>query len=115
MLLNSTAAADAEERIQNRTRAIKAMKLSYVTAVRMSIANLFAENNREKLEDEIEWLKNEALKTPLQGIIAAQEGMKLRQDFSEFFITAKFPKLIILGEKDPVLNYEDTKKNNRKF
>ncbi|CCG54585.1 Probable hydrolase [Flavobacterium indicum GPTSA100-9 = DSM 17447] len=109
VLMNSTSRADSEERILNRTRAIKAVKQNYVAAVRMSIANLFSEENRELLIDEIEWVKNEALQTPLQGIIAAQEGMKLRNDREVILHFAPYPILLILGKQDPVLNYEENK------
>ena len=106
-LLNSTSRADSEERIANRTRAIKAVKQNYVAAVRMSIANLFSEENRTKLSEQIEWVREEALQTPLQGIIAAQEGMKLRKDREVILHFATYPILLILGKKDPVLNYEE--------
>lgn len=109
VLMNSTSRADSEERILNRTRAIKAVKQNYVAAVRMSIANLFSEENRELLAEEIEWVKNEALQTPLQGIIAAQEGMKLRNDREVILHFAPYPILLILGKKDPVLNYDENK------
>jgi predicted alpha/beta hydrolase family esterase len=62
-LLNSTARADSEERKQNRDRAIKAVKHSFINFISLSIANLF-EGNRERLVDEIENVKNKALKTP---------------------------------------------------
>lgn len=107
VLLNSTSRADSDERIANRTRAIKAVKQNYVAAVRMSIANLFSEENREKLIDQIEWVREEALQTPLQGIIAAQEGMKLRKDREVLLHFAPYPILLILGKKDPVLNYTE--------
>ena len=107
VLLNSTSRADSEERIANRTRAIKAVKQNYVAAVRMSISNLFSEENREKLISQIEWVREEALQTPLQGIIAAQEGMKLRKDREVILHFATYPILLILGKKDPVLNYEE--------
>ncbi len=107
VLLNSTSRADSKERIANRTRAIKAVKQNYVAAVRMSIANLFSEENREKLVEQIEWVREEALQTPLQGIIAAQEGMKLRKDREVLLLFASYPILLILGKKDPVLNYEE--------
>ena len=107
VLLNSTSRADSEERITNRTRAIKAVKQNYVAAVRMSISNLFSEENREKLIAQIEWVREEALQTPLQGIIAAQEGMKLRKDREVILHFATYPILLILGKKDPVLNYEE--------
>lgn len=109
VLLNSTARADSEERKANRDRAIKAVKQSFVNFVSLSIANLFSESNRERLSSEIERVKKEALKTPLQGIVASLEGMKIRKDREVLLHLTPYPKLLILGEKDPVLNYEETK------
>lgn len=109
VLLNSTARADSEERKANRDRAIKAVKQSFVNFVSLSIANLFSESNRERLSSEIEKVKKEALKTPLQGIVASLEGMKIRKDREVLLHLTPYPKLLILGEKDPVLNYEETK------
>ena len=107
VLLNSTSRSDSDERIANRNRSIKAVKQNYVAAVRMSIANLFSEENREKLVPQIEWVREEALQTPLQGIIAAQEGMKLRKDREVLLHFAPYPIMLVLGKKDPVLNYEE--------
>jgi pimeloyl-ACP methyl ester carboxylesterase len=107
VLLNSTTKEDSEERKINRDRAIKAVKQNYINFVRMSIANLFSENNRNRLENEIENVKLEALKTPLQGIIASLEGMKIRKDRQFILKEIDFPKMLILGEKDGVLLYED--------
>ena len=109
VLLNSTASADSEERKTNRDRAIKAVKQSFMNFVSLSIANLFSESNRERLASAIENVKKEALKTPLQGIVASLEGMKIRQDREVLLHLTPYPKLMILGEKDPVLNYEETK------
>ena len=107
VLLNSTSKADSEERKANRDRAIKAVKKDYVGFIRLSIANLFNPDNRERLVDEIEKTRSEALKTPLQGIVASLEGMKIRKDRETLLHSATYPILLILGEKDPVLNYED--------
>ncbi|QBN19048.1 alpha/beta fold hydrolase [Flavobacterium nackdongense] len=107
VLLNSTSKADSEERKANRDRAIKAVKKEYATFVRLSISNLFSEENRERMTDEIEKVKIEALKTPLQGIVASLEGMKIRNDREPILHSATFPMLLILGKKDGVLNYED--------
>ena len=109
VLLNSTAKADSAERKINRDRAIIAVKQSFVNFISLSIANLFSEANRERLSSEIEKVKKEALKTPLQGIVASLEGMKIRQDREVLLHLTPCPKLLILGEKDPVLNYEETK------
>lgn len=108
VLLNSTSRADSDERKANRDRAIKAVKLSYSNFVRLSIANLFSENNRERLAQEIESVKIEALKTPLQGIVASLEGMKIRKDREVILHFATYPILLILGKNDPVLNYEES-------
>lgn len=108
VLLNSTSKEDSAEKKLNRTRAIKAVKQNYVSFVSLAIANLFSENNRIRLVDEIEKVKEQALKTPLQGIIASLEGMKIRKDREWLLHENRFPVLLILGKKDPVLNYEES-------
>jgi pimeloyl-ACP methyl ester carboxylesterase len=107
VLLNSTAKEDSLERKINRDRAIKAVKQNYIHFVRMSIANLFSENKRDQLKNEIENVKLEALKTPLQGIVASLEGMKIRKDRQFILKEADFSKLLILGKNDEVLLYKD--------
>ncbi|WP_330443239.1 alpha/beta fold hydrolase [Flavobacterium sp. C4GT6] len=108
VLQNSTSKADSEERKHNRDRAINAVKQSYANFVRLAIANLFSEENRERLTAEIEMVRNEALKTPVQGIVAALEGMKIRKDREVLLHTTDIPVLLILGKKDPVMNYQDS-------
>ncbi|KAF2514706.1 alpha/beta hydrolase [Flavobacterium foetidum] len=108
VLLNSTSKEDSEEKKLNRTRAIKAVKQNYASFVSLAVANLFSENNRTRLAEEIEKTKSEALKTPLQGIVASLEGMKIRKDREELVRRNLFPILLILGKKDPVLNYDET-------
>jgi pimeloyl-ACP methyl ester carboxylesterase len=108
VLLNSTSKEDSAEKKLNRTRAIKAVKQNYVSFVSMAIANLFSEDNRERLANEIEKVKTEALKTPLQGIVASLEGMKIRKDRESLLKQNLFPVLLILGKKDPVLNYDQS-------
>ncbi|WP_338407320.1 alpha/beta hydrolase [uncultured Flavobacterium sp.] len=107
VLLNSTSKEDSTERKYNRNRAIKAVKKDYVGFIRLSIANLFNPDNRERLSNEIEKVRVEALKTPLQGIVASLEGMKIRKDREFILNESEFPKLLILGKKDGVLIYKD--------
>jgi pimeloyl-ACP methyl ester carboxylesterase len=108
VLINSTAREDSPEKKTNRSRAIKAVKQNYIAFVSLAIANLFSENNRTKFTKEIERAKLHALKTPLQGIIASLEGMKIRKDRETLLQKNLFPVLLVLGKKDPVLNYEET-------
>jgi pimeloyl-ACP methyl ester carboxylesterase len=107
-LLNSSSRADSDERKINRDRAIKAVKQNHTNFVRISITNLFSEDNREVLAKEIEKVKLQALKTPLQGIVASLEGMKIRKDREVLLHFAPYPIQLVLGEKDGVLIYDDT-------
>ncbi|MDV6169644.1 alpha/beta hydrolase [Flavobacterium sp. DG1-102-2] len=107
VLQNSTSRADSEERKVNRDRAIKAVKQNYTAFVRMSIANLFSEENRERLADDIEALREQAVKTPLQGIVAALEGMKVRNDREVILHFSPYPVMLVLGKHDQSLIYEE--------
>ncbi len=106
-LLNSTSRADSEERKTNRDRAIICVKQNYTNFVSMSIANLFSEDNRERLVKDIEKVKIQALKTPLQGIVASLEGMKIRKDREVILHFAPYPIQLVLGQKDGVLIYQE--------
>lgn len=107
-LLNSTAYPDSEEKKINRDKAIKAVKQNHKLFIKLSIPNLFAEYNRVKFKEEIELLKKEALKMPVQGIIAALEGMKIRESRVHLLKDTSCKKMMFVGKKDPILNYEDS-------
>lgn len=108
VLQNSTSRPDSDERKINRDRAIRAVKQNYAAFIKLSIANLFSESNRERLAAEIDVVRDEALKTPLQGIIAALEGMKVRKDREVILHFAPCPVMLVLGKEDPVLDYSET-------
>ena len=103
-LLNSTYEADDEERKLLRTRANKMIRTNFKNMVRMSLANLFSTESKTMYKAEYEAALQIALKTSLQGYMAGQEGMKLREDLSSFYAEASFKKIILLGQKDTVLN-----------
>jgi pimeloyl-ACP methyl ester carboxylesterase len=103
-LMNSTFKADSEERKVLRTRANEMAKTNFENLVRMSFANLFAPESRISFKAEYEQALNIALNTSLQGYMAANEGMKLRPNRFEVFKSLKAHKLIILGEKDTLIN-----------
>ncbi|MDO4727959.1 MAG: alpha/beta hydrolase [Bacteroidota bacterium] len=109
VLLNSTSQADSLERKLNRERAIEAVKQNYQLFVQMAIGNLFSEQNKQRLQLEIEEVKKQALQTPLQGIVAALEGMKIRKSREVLLHFAPFQILLVLGKDDPVLNYIQAK------
>lgn len=113
-LLNATAQADSEERKTTRTRAIAMAKTNYIALVSMSINNLFASETHARFKTQIEENKKEALQTPVQGYIACTEGMKQRINREEILISAGFDKLIIAGEKDPVLSYNSIREESER-
>lgn len=102
-LLNSTSQADSEERKELRLKACKLAQTNYINLVKMSIANLFAAETREQFSLEIEQIKQEALRTPVQGYIAATKGMRLRKN-KENVLQQIDKRLVIAGEKDPVID-----------
>ena len=108
ILVNSTASADTDERKLNRDRAIQAVKYNHEGFIRMAVANLFSEDNRQKLKKEIEHVKEQALKTSVQGIVATLEGMKIRKDREVLLHFAPYPISLILGIQDTVLKFNDT-------
>lgn len=107
-LLNSTTQEDSEERKELRLRASKMAQTNYEALVKMSITNLFAEASREQFSEEIETIKTEALKTSVQGYIAATKGMRLRENKEEVFQTIE-KRLIISGIDDPLLEEQSIK------
>lgn len=107
VLQNSSSRADTEEKKNNRERAVKAVKKNASVFVQVAIANLFSEDNREKFGTEIDLLRNQANQTPVQGIIAAIEGMKVRKDREVLLHFAPYPILLVLGKKDQSLPFHE--------
>jgi len=107
-LMNSTALADTEEKKHNRDRGIKAVKQNHKTFIRIAIPNLFSEENRSVFIDEIQETTEKALQMSQQGIIAALEGMKTRPDRTHILEQDNYPILMIIGKKDPALDYQSS-------
>nr|WP_321233713.1 alpha/beta fold hydrolase [uncultured Psychroserpens sp.] len=103
-LMNSTYQADDEERKMIRKRANEMARHSYESLVRLSFTNLFSEKSRVTYKKEFEGALVEALKTPIQGYMAAQKGMMLRDNKFELFKNLPAKKIIIIGKKDPVVD-----------
>jgi pimeloyl-ACP methyl ester carboxylesterase len=107
-LVNSTSNGDDEERKKLRVRANKLIQNNFANMVRMSFINLFGEQSRTRFKNEMESALKVALQTPIQGYIAAQEGMRIRPNTTSILEENNFKKLIIMGRKDPVLNVESS-------
>ena len=112
-LMNSTASVDTPEKRKNRDRGIEAVKQNHKTFIRIAVSNLFTPNNQTIFSKEIEYLINDCLKTPLQGIVAALEGMKIREDREVLLHFSPYKKMMILGKNDPVLDYNNLKSQTK--
>lgn len=108
-LMNSTFFADDDERKKLRLRAIDMAKEHYKNLVRLSFMNLFSEESKLNFETEIKEALALALKTPVEGFVAAHDGMRLRPDRFEIFKSIKGKKLIVMGQKDWIINHSKIK------
>ena len=109
-LMNSTFLADDKERQELRTRANNMAKSNFEILVRMAFTNLFSTESKNQYHTQLKSALNDALKTPLQGYMAANEGMKIRKDRTQVFKNLVCKKLLIIGKKDPIIDGSVLKK-----
>lgn len=102
VLLNASTRADSNERKINRDRAIQVVKKNASVFITMAINNLFSEKAKIRFKDKIDVIREEALNTSLQGVVAALEGMKIRNDREVLLHFGPYPKMIITGEDDAI-------------
>ena len=109
-LLNSTFLADAPDKISDRDKTIALVKKNPKTIIKMAIPGLFAEDTRDFFKLAIENILTEALKTSKQGIIAALEGMKIRENLTDTFKSGDFKKMVFIGQHDVAIKTKPLKK-----
>lgn len=101
-MFHSTARADSADKQKDRDRAIKVVKKNKKLFINEAIPNLF--NTQHKpFKRAIEQIKNIALATSTQGVVAALEGMKIRLDREIILKFAPYPVLYIIGKHDTIL------------
>ena len=105
-LMNSTSLADSEEKKQNRDRAVEAVKNNHKSFVRIAIPGLFAPENRNRFKESVMQAVQVGLQMTPDGIAAALKGMKIRKDRSLVFKNGNYPKLLVIGKKDPALDFD---------
>ncbi len=110
ILLNSTSSSDSSEKKEQRLKAVETAEKNLDALIKMSIPSLFAENNLRNLKEEIEFTKELARETSLQGVTAALKGMRLRPDRSFLLDEFKGEIGIIIGKHDKAVNPEEFKK-----
>lgn len=104
-LFHSTAKADNEKKKTDRDRAIQVVKRNRSLFINEAIPQLFSSNYQNS--EAIDKIKKIALKIPLQGVVAALEGMKIRDSKEAFLKTTSLPILYIIGKEDKVLPFQE--------
>lgn len=100
-LFSSTVYADDEEKKKVRNKVKNYIEEFGVESfMETFIAGLFASENRKRLKDEIETLKQRAIKTPAAGVKGYAMAMKNRPDREHILTLFEKPVFIIAGEKD---------------
>jgi pimeloyl-ACP methyl ester carboxylesterase len=106
ILMHSQAIADSDKGKENRKRACKLIDEDRIKYIVDFIPNLFAKENRTKFSSEIEDIKDMALNTSKEGIIAAQMGMLERKSRLVVLEKSEVPVLFIIGKEDPRIELE---------
>jgi len=105
-LFNSSAFADSKLKRLDRDKAIEVVKKNHEVFIKVAINFLFTSMDTPSLKVELKRTLKEALATSKQGIIAALEGMKIREDREMVLKFSPCPVLFIIGKQDKTLNYE---------
>jgi pimeloyl-ACP methyl ester carboxylesterase len=103
-MFNSTAAPDSEQKKEDRLRALEVVKYNHEIFIKMSIPNLFAD--QERYVKQIEKTLKIAIKTPKQGIMAAISGMRERKNREIILKFVPCKTYYIIGKHDTVVPYE---------
>ncbi|MFT6716501.1 MAG: pimeloyl-ACP methyl ester carboxylesterase [Saprospiraceae bacterium] len=106
-MFNSSGFADSVQKKKDRDRAINVVKKSHERFVREVIPNLFTRMDTPGLRAALKQTLTGALGTSKQGIIAALEGMKIRENREIVLKFAPYPVLFVIGKQDSLLNYKD--------
>ena len=99
-LFHSQAAAESEQGIINRNRAIEALKQNKKVFITQLIPDLFAPENIEKFQPEIQNLIAIAQEMTAESIIAALLGMRDRACRLNVLATTTKPVVVIQGKQD---------------
>ena len=110
VLLNSSTEGDSQLRKLNRDRAIKIIKHNKEAFINMATASLFPEEKRNQFQHYIDNFSKEALDFPVEGIIAAIKGMKIRKDRTSILKSFQGDKYMISGIEDPIVPISSSEK-----
>ncbi|WP_313635765.1 alpha/beta hydrolase [Empedobacter sp.] len=106
VLINSSTLPDDEAKKNQRLKACETARKNFNALVSFSMPTLFATHHRDQFKDELKFVKEIALKTPIEGVCAALKGMRQRPDRSSILYDFKGGIYIIVGMNDETVNPE---------
>lgn len=106
-LFHSSARADTPEIKENRKRTIEIIKQNHAAFLTQFIPSLFFEENKVRLEEEIQFLQNTASQMTVESLIAAMEAMAERSGSLELLTSAPIPFLFIIGKQDSRVDFNN--------
>lgn len=106
-LLHSSAAVDSLEKKNNRLRSMQFAQEHPMLFINSVVEGLFRADHIQELQEVIEFTKKIAQSTPLAGIMAALRGMYERKDRCFVLNETSFPKCMIIGTHDHLLDHKD--------
>ena len=106
VLINSSTLPDDEAKKNQRLKACETARKNFNALVSFSMPTLFATHHRDQFKEELKFVKEIALKTPIEGVCAALKGMRERPDRSSILYDFKGGIYIIVGLNDETVNPE---------
>jgi len=107
VLFHSHPFADSEPVKTNRKREIGLVNNGKKSVIiNTNIPKAFANENLERFKDSVEHIRQIALETPDEGIVANLKGMMSRPDRTQLVKNTLKPFLLIAGVGDNYINYE---------
>ncbi|AKD03061.1 alpha/beta hydrolase [Pontibacter korlensis] len=106
-LFHSSALPDTDEKREQRSKSIDYVERHGVdNFINPFTEPLFYRENRERLQQEIELMKNIGKQSPKESIKGALAAMRDRPDRTHVLREAKFPVLFIFGKEDSAVPLE---------
>ncbi|QCR23369.1 alpha/beta fold hydrolase [Pontibacter sp. SGAir0037] len=106
-LFHSSALPDTDEKKENRNKTIDYVERhGVVNFINPFVEPLFYRENRERLQAEIELLKEIGRQTPQPAVLAALAAMRDRPDRSQVLADLKCPVLFLFGKDDGAVPLE---------
>jgi len=105
VLFHSHAAPDDDQTKDNRHRTVGIVNLNRTNFIYQFIPDLFAEENRERLAENIQALQNRAGSISTRSVVAAIEGMRERKGGLDLLMSSAIPFFFVIGKNDSRMPY----------